>query len=286
MTIRQALSREAAALTTAERRAARTLLANYPSAGLSAVAALAKRAGVSVPTVLRLVAKLGFPGYAAFQATLIDEVSEQLNSPLSLLGSSDAGVGGDIYRAMMLSFAEAMRQAAADHRPADFDAAVDLLADERCDVYCLGGRFSAVLARRLAGHLGQLRPRVELIENHAARLFDPLVDFNSRSLLVVYDYRRYQADVIAFARLAHEARSRILLFTDRWMSPIAAFADHVLVAPVESPSPFDSKVVAVAQGEAIVAALVQRSPDKARERLAAIEALRSKGAAAAEADPS
>lgn len=281
MTIKQSLTDDGAALTASEKRVARTLLADYPSAGLASVAALAKRAGVSVPTVLRLMGKLGFSGYAAFQEKLIEEVSEQLNSPLATMMRSETAdaAPSDAYRDLLLRMAESLRAAAADHRSADFEAILDLLADERSDIRCLGGRFTTILAQRLAVHLGQLRPRVEFIENHTSRLFDQLVDFDGRTTLVVFDYRRYQADVVAFSRLAHEARARIVLFTDRWLSPIAEFADHVLVAPTEGPSPFDSRVVVIAQAEAIIAALVKRHPERSRSRLAAIEDLRSRGAA-------
>src|SRR5471032_2257212 len=54
-TIRQGLGR----LTPTERKPALALLANYPVPGLEPVAQFAKRAGVSGPTILRLVAKLG-----------------------------------------------------------------------------------------------------------------------------------------------------------------------------------------------------------------------------------
>ncbi|WP_308439835.1 MurR/RpiR family transcriptional regulator [Streptomyces zaomyceticus] len=49
-----------------ERRVARVLLAACPSVGLETVAAIADRAGVSAPTVLRFVACLGFAGFPDF----------------------------------------------------------------------------------------------------------------------------------------------------------------------------------------------------------------------------
>ena len=54
-------------LTPAERKVARTLLARYPAAGLESTAALAAAAGTSKPTVLRLLARLGFGSYPDFQ---------------------------------------------------------------------------------------------------------------------------------------------------------------------------------------------------------------------------
>jgi DNA-binding MurR/RpiR family transcriptional regulator len=278
MTIKDRLASSGLKLTSAETKVVRTLLANYPSAGLTTVAGFAQRAGVSVPSVLRLVTKLGFGGYASFQEELIEEVSEKLNSPLSMFDSRGPGDPGEsTYVSIMRNMAGALQQAANDFRENEFEALLDLLGEERSTIYCIGGRSSATLALRLSLLLGQIRPDVFHIENESTRLFDRLADFNSQVTLVVFDYRRYQGDVVEFSRLAKEARARIVLFTDRWLSPISNFADQVLVSPVESLSPFDSRVSAFAQCEAIVASLVKRNPDKVRERLATIESLRQKG---------
>ncbi|MFB9949106.1 MurR/RpiR family transcriptional regulator [Rhizobium puerariae] len=278
MTIKDRLTGGALKLTAAETRVVRTLLANYPSAGLTTVAGFAQRAGVSVPTILRLVSKLGFGGYAAFQEALIDEVSEKLNSPLSMFDARSADEPGTgVYAAFMRNLAGALQQAADDFREAEFEAILDLFGDERSTVYCVGGRSSSTLALRLSLLLGQVRPNVFHIGNESTRLFDRLADFNSQVTLAVFDYRRYQGDVVEFARLAKEARARIVLFTDRWLSPVSNFADQVLVSPVESISAFDSRVVAFAQCEAIIAALSKRNPDRVRERLGIIEGLRNKG---------
>ena len=64
-----------------ERRAAQTLVANYPLIGLKTVADFSVAAGVSSPTILRFVSRLGFQNYPEFQAALQDELAEQLQSP-------------------------------------------------------------------------------------------------------------------------------------------------------------------------------------------------------------
>ena len=70
------------------------------------------------------------------------------------------------------------------------------------------------------------------------------------------------------------------MFTDPWRSPISGLADAVLAGPVESPSPFDSKIVALAQTEALAGAVARQRPVETRRRLAAIEAARQDGEAA------
>ena len=53
-----------------ERRAAHTLIASYPLIGLKTVADFSQQAGVSSPTILRFVGRLGFQNYPEFQSAL------------------------------------------------------------------------------------------------------------------------------------------------------------------------------------------------------------------------
>ena len=68
----------------AERKVARVLLAAYPSAGFETVARLAERAGVSGPTVLRFVQRLGYRGFPDFQEALRQDLDDRSASPLRI----------------------------------------------------------------------------------------------------------------------------------------------------------------------------------------------------------
>ena len=65
-------------LAPAEARVVATLLDDYPMVGLQAVARFAAAAGVSAPTVLRVLAKLGFSGYPEFREALRREADDDL----------------------------------------------------------------------------------------------------------------------------------------------------------------------------------------------------------------
>src|SRR5215475_14864055 len=84
VTVAERLQLKLAELTPAERKVARALMAEYPVRGLQPVAKLAATAGVSAPTVVRLVSKLSFDSYAGFQRSLKSEVSARLSSPLTV----------------------------------------------------------------------------------------------------------------------------------------------------------------------------------------------------------
>ncbi|MBU2960066.1 MurR/RpiR family transcriptional regulator [Citreicella sp. C3M06] len=267
------------AVSAAERKLAAAFAENFPTSALGTVESLATRAGVSGPTVLRYLAKLGFPRFAEFQAAVMQEVDRQLGSPLIQMETppEDAADEEHLYRRVLLMQAESFRRMADRAVPAEFDKIADLLADPRLSVKTLGGRYSRNLAQRLSLQLGQVRAGVSLLDQPLGFAYDPLLDIGPRDLLVIFDYRRYQGELLRFAEGARDAGARIVLLTDLWRSPIAALAEAVLTAPETSASPFGSRVVPTAQVEALVAAVVERDRDAARKRLARIETLRRYG---------
>lgn len=275
MAIRDRLTDGSVTLTRSDLKVARALLSNYPAAGLNTVAHLAQVAGVSGPTVVRFVARLGFEGYPDFQQALLAEVQERMSSPLSMMNAGKGAVAPDnIYLDSMRSAAHAVEVAMSMLPSAGFDKAVELAADPAMTVHCIGGRFSGYLAGMLWSHLKQLRPGCHWVQGPRSDQVDTLVDIGRRDLVIVYDYRRYQIDTIRFARTAAAQGAKVVLFTDPYASPIAGVADVILTAPVESLSPFDTMVPALAQTEALIAALTARLAGRSRGRIEKMETVR------------
>jgi len=262
-------------LSPAERKLARVLLASYPIAGLESVARFAERAGVSAPTVTRFITKLGFRGYPEFQEQLRNEVQARLSSPLARYHEENAQAAGslvhnalEVSRHNLLATLELL-----SHR--DVEEVVDLLADIRRRVLVLGGRVSGPLARYLAGQLHLLRPGIALVEAERTAAAQQLIDLRKGDVLVVFDYRRYQADTIENARLVAGQGVNVVLFTDPWLSPASAFARQVVVTSVETVGPFDSLVGATAVLEAVVAAVLAKLGPRAQSRMQSLELLSS-----------
>ncbi|MCK5273618.1 MAG: MurR/RpiR family transcriptional regulator, partial [Alphaproteobacteria bacterium] len=197
-TIAEAIRHRYGELTTTERKPAQTLLGNYPFAGLETVAKFAERAGVSGPTILRLVAKLGYSGYAGFQRELRDELQAQVQSPLTKRPDS-VGEAAGRQPNFLESFGEAVtgniQQTLESVHQSEFDAVVELLADEKRPLYLLGGRFTGAVANYFYQHLHTLRPNAQLISGHESSWRNYLLDVGRRHVLVVFDIRRYQHDV-------------------------------------------------------------------------------------------
>ena len=260
-------------LTHAERKVARALMADYPVGGLDPVAKLAAAAGVSPPTVVRLVAKLGFDGYAEFQQSLKSEVSVRLSSPLQIHAERPGTAGeGALPRTERL-LCDGIRSSFARLPPGEFGQAVRLLADPRRSVTLIGGRFSTMLAEYLAAHLRILRSGVQVLSAAGPDRVSSMLDVGRRDVLVAFDYRRYQHDTIRLAMTAKDQGVTLVAFTDPYLSPLAARADVILTSSVASPSPFDALTPAVALVEAMISALVDRLGDAPRSRMARYDAL-------------
>lgn len=262
-----------ATMTPAEHKIARILFASGMLAGLDTVASLAERAGVSGPTVIRLTTKLGFPSYGDFQRELRGELEERRNSPLSLFAKAPPAEGDLLAKARDI-FAAAIGSSFERVSPAEFDACVEILGDARRRLFLTGGRFTQMYADMLYLHLFQIRPNVRTISGGLQTRADQMLEVGAKSVLMVFDVRRYQADTVSLARRAKEREATILLVTDPWESPIAQFADHVLVTDVTSPSPFDSMVPGLALCETLIAAVMRRMGRDGLRRMRDLENLR------------
>lgn len=285
MAIRDVLMRGDLALTPSEEKIVRLLLTDYPTSGLGTASSLARRAGVSDPTVVRLVVKLGYEGFPDFQAKLLAEVEARLHSPLLMMetkrqsGSIDSAV-----LAYLDSVTAALQKATAATPIQTYERAARLLMEAKGEIVLVGGRFSRHIAGMLAGYLVQFRSGVRDLGVLSSQAFDTLADLGRRDVLVVFDYRRYQLDVMAFARQAAALDVRILLFTDQWLSPISDLAEVTIVSPLEVASPYDTLAPAIAQMEALTAHIVSTLGDDARARIERIENVRHANAVTLDSD--
>lgn len=271
MTVADALRHRRGELTPAELRVAQALLGDYPAAGLQPIARLAEEANVSPPTVLRLVVKLGFGGYPQIQEALRAELSARTSGPLEDYPAAAREGEPLTVRARALGKALAESQRAQD--PTELSAAADLIADRGHRILVTGGRFSWTLAAHLAAFVTLLRPNVEHVPNEAGARAAALLDVDETTVVVAFDYRRYQRDTIAFGRAASAQGAALIVCTDPYLSPLASSATVLLTTTVEGPPPFVTLVPAFALVETLILGVVERGGKGSRERVAAFEHL-------------
>ena len=250
------------------------LLSNYPFAGLETVAQFAARAGVSAPSILRFIARLGFTAYAEFQRRLKEELEAQLQSPL--MKRTPAERQGSVFSDFAHAVVSNLTQTFDAIPPAEFDAITAFSPTPSAasiSSAAASPRRSRSMPCAICAWCG---PDVALVEGQAATWRDQVIDFGKRDVLVVFDIRRYQEDVILLAEEAADRGSTIVLFTDQWLSPIARLAKHVISARIAVPSNWDSNAAIFAVIEALIASLTKTLWDVAEARMKALEELRKK----------
>jgi DNA-binding MurR/RpiR family transcriptional regulator len=261
-------------LPSGERKAAQTLIAEYPLVGLKTVAEFAARSAVSSPTILRFISRLGFSTYSEFQSALQIEVVEQLQSPLARNSKVRGENSPPVHEPFLLALLENIQETFAHNKEADLIKLSALLADTAFRIHLVGGRFTDPVAHYMAAHLRVIRKKVFRFEGQEANWRDHLVDMSKRDVLIVFDIRRYQESLLTFATQAAERGVTIVLFTDQWLSPIARVAKHILTCRTTVPSAWDSSTSMLALVEAVVSRITIDSGKSAAARITELERLR------------
>jgi len=272
--VKQMIVEQMEDLTRSERQIATLLLQDYPVAGLQSITRLAEGAGVSTPTVIRMARKLGFDGFTDLQEQLRQEAAEQIRKPVS---KREAWAAQASEQHVLNLFAKAisdnLRHTLARIDAAAFDNVATMLADTARHVYIAGGRITRSNADYLFNHLQIIRPNVTHLSRSSNVWPQYLLDMGRDAILILFDIRRYESDLLKLARLARERGATIILFTDQWGSPISKEADVTFNALVEAPSAWDSTIAIMLIVEALVAQTQSARWDDSRERIEELESM-------------
>ncbi|MCK4205348.1 MurR/RpiR family transcriptional regulator [Brucella pituitosa] len=255
-----------------ERSAAQTLIANYPMLGLKTVAEFSAQAGVSSPTILRFVNRLGFQNYPDFQARLQDELAAQLQSPHHR--NEHPEKGRDAAYPAVEHTLENIRETFRHLGEKQLRQVVSALSNSRGNVYLIGGRFTDPIAQYMAAHMSIIRPHVFHLGGQESVWRDRLLDMGKRDVLVVFDIRRYQDSLLKLAEKARGRGVEVILITDQWLSPIARVARHVLAGRITVPSAWDSSTALFVLAETIIREMTRILEKDSAARIAELEALR------------
>ncbi|MEW9551059.1 MurR/RpiR family transcriptional regulator [Nonomuraea sp. NPDC050783] len=263
--VQSRLSEIYAELPPGERAIVRVLLDDYPFAALGSLRALAERAGVSPPTASRLFDRLGYGGFADFQAAVRSGARERSRLLEFVTTRPDqAGAGGtpEVRRAADELRAGLDGTLAAVTGP-QLEGAAALLAGART-VRALGGPLSELAAEYLVRQLAGLRPGVSRVPGDVQARARVVLDLGPQDVIAAYDFRRYSPATARFARAARERGARLVLITDAWGSPLAPEAEVLVRLPREAAGPIAPLAHEIAVTELLLVAAAARLSPAAR----------------------
>jgi DNA-binding MurR/RpiR family transcriptional regulator len=263
------IGKSSTSLTTAERRVAEVVLANPQLVAFGTVADLAEGAGSGAATVVRLATKLGFEGFSALQASVQQDLANQLRPAAERIRDPEAHDSLNTHLQLELgnvqtTLGEIDQLALAD--------VVAHLADPARRVYMLSGDASRGVAAQFVGDLSALRPNVTMVDGNDVAVRRTVALMEESDVLVTLDLRRYDRWLVEAARTAAQAGVWMVSIADSVLSPVAACAQRTLVVTAAGAGPFDSHVGTLALMNVLVAGAAIRLRGVATERLDRAEA--------------
>lgn len=272
-TVAEIMQGKREAMTRAERQLADAILDNYPISGLGSTTELAELAGVSTPTVARMVQKLGFAGYAEFQNSLRGELEAIISNPIAKRETwAHAAPEEHVLNRYATAASQNMRRTLEQVDAAEFDALCAIMADPSRRLQIAGGRITGTLAQYLYLHLQMIRPGVQFVPCQSNAWPHHILDVDEKDTFLVFDVRRYENSTLQMGELAHERGAEIVLFTDQWRSPIHRLARYTFAARIAVPSAWDSCLALMLLIECAIASVQEMVWDDVKQRTDELEA--------------
>ena len=254
-------------LPASQRRVADAVLADPEAVAFGTVADLAARAATSGPTVLRLADRLGYDGYKGLQQAVRDELGRRLRPAVARIRSTTPGsVVGRTLEVEVANVTESLERI----DPAQFERAVQLLADPDRGVWVLPGEQTRPVGANLATELGLLRDRVHLLFGSEFRAVSLTAGMQRADVIVTIDFHRYESWVARVHQLALDRGATPIRITND-APELLGGSGPVFTVRAESAGPFDSMLGLQAVANALVAEVARRRRGQATRRLDRLE---------------
>jgi D-arabinose 5-phosphate isomerase GutQ len=152
-----------------------------------------------------------------------------------------------------------------------FDASVESLLFAK-NIYIIGLGSSAILASSLNHSLRMIFDNVRLLEASSAdEIYAQIMNVSEGDVIVAMSFPRYSRKLITAVNFAKDSGATVIALTDSPSSPIATFADSLLVARSDMASFADSLIAPLSVINALVVAVSRKKQDELRIRLHQLE---------------
>lgn len=226
---------------------------NYDKAAFMTAAALGQKVGVSESTVVRFATELGFKGYPELQKELQQLIKSKLTAVQRMEVSENLIGDSDIITSVLNGDIELIRATAERTSREAFKNAVSEINRAK-RIYILGVRSSAALASFLAFYFNLVFDAVTLIDTaSASEMFEQMFRIDEKDVCIAISFPRYSKQTVNALRFIADRGAKIIAITDTEKSPIASFANHLLVARSDMASVVDSLTAPLSLINALIA---------------------------------
>jgi DNA-binding MurR/RpiR family transcriptional regulator len=258
---------------------ARYITEHYEKAAFMTAAKLGATVGVSESTVVRFADEMGFEGYPEMQKALQSYGRNRLTTLQRLDISNDRFGGDNLLKTVMTQDIERIRCTFENISEAVFKEAVDKIISART-VYVFGAMSSDILARFLVRYLSLACENVVYVQPiNSSGILQQLIRVTEDDVFVSISFPRYFNNTLTATAFAKKCGADIIAITDSEASPLAEFADQLLLAKSDIISYADSLAAPLSLINALVAAVGMRNSTRLSQTLTRLEEVWAENAA-------
>ncbi|MBR5544945.1 MAG: MurR/RpiR family transcriptional regulator [Clostridia bacterium] len=246
---------------------------NYDKAAFMTASKLGEKVGVSESTVVRFATEMGFKGYPELQKELQQMIKSKLTAVQRMEVSSTLIGEQDAIKKVLNGDIELIRDTLEQISTEEFSKAVQTINNAR-KIYILGVRSSASLASFLYFYLNPVFENVVLIDTSSgSEMFEQMFRISEEDVCVAISFPRYSKQTINALRFINDRGSKIIAITDSADSPIAEYADNILVAKSDMVSVVDSLVAPLSLINALIVAVTFSRRDEVYNNFNKLESI-------------
>lgn len=246
------------------------ILKHYDKAAFMTAAKLGTSVGVSESTVVRFANELGFSGYPKLQKALQEMIKNKLTTVQRIELSNDFISQENALKGVLKSDMENIRATLEKINHKTFDEVVNSLFEAK-KIYIIGLRSSTAIAEFLGFYLNIILDNVKVVGYGVSDIFEQMLNIDEGDLMIGIGFPRYATRTIEALNFAQSRKATVVAITDSLLSPLAANAEHTLIAQSNMASFVDSLVAPLSVINALIIAVGLREKEKISNTFTALE---------------
>lgn len=256
------------------KKIAEYILDHYDKAAFMTASKLGSIVGVSESTVVRFATELGFEGYPEMQKALKKFTSNQLTTVQRMNVINDRFGDEDVLSRVLNFDIDQIKKTLEEIDRDEFEATVDALADAK-NIYVIGARSASVLARFIVFYFNIMFDNVKIIHTTSTgEMFEQIINITEGDIMIGLSFPRYSEHTVKAFHYAHDNGAKVIGITDSKTSPLAQYADHLLLAHSDMASLADSLVAPMSLINALISAVGMRKQSYVQNSFARLERIR------------
>lgn len=245
-----------------QRAIAAYIRANYDKAAFMTAAKLGQTVGVSESTVVRFATEIGCDGYPELQRSLQEMIRNRLTSVQRMEVANERLGGSDVLTKVLHTDINTIRETLELIDKQMFtDAVADIIKAKK--IFIMGVRSSGAIAGFMSFYFTHIFGDVRNVDTAStSAIFEQILRIGEGDVFIAITFSRYSRRTLKAAAFAKNSGAKVIAITDSMASPIAALADHVLVAKSDMASFVDSLVAPLSVVNAMIVAIgLQKSTE-------------------------